>query len=145
VAIDVFFRTLARAQGESSIGMVLSGADTEGAIGIKRIKQQGGLTIAQEPTEAEHPGMPRAAIATGMVDWVLPVGEMPKRLIEFLNTGRRLRLPEEATHKAESETSPRTPAGEGATLSEVLSFLRARTGHDFYLLQARNDFAADSP
>jgi two-component system CheB/CheR fusion protein len=131
VAVDLFLRTLAEAQGQSSIGIVLSGADTDGAIGIKRIKEQGGLTIAQEPTEAEHPGMPRAAIATGMVDWVLPVGEMPERLIEFLNNGRRLHLPEGATHRPESQTAPRTPAGAGATLQEVLSFLRARTGRDF--------------
>ena len=131
VAIDVFFGTLARAQGQSSIGIVLSGANSDGAIGIKRIKEHGGLTIAQEPTEAEHPGMPRAAIATGMVDWVLPVEEMPERLIEFLTNGRRLRLPEEATHQPESETSPRNPAGEGATLQDLLSFLRARAGRDF--------------
>ena len=131
VAIDVFFRTLTQAQGQSSIGIVLSGADSDGAIGIKRIKENGGLTIAQEPTEAEHPGMPRAAIATGMVDWVLPVGEMPERLIDFLDNGRRLRLPEEATHQPGSETSPSNLAGEGATLQDLLSFLRARTGRDF--------------
>ena len=54
VAVDLFLRTLAEAQGQSAIGIVLSGADTDGAIGIKRIKEHGGLTIAQEPTEAEH-------------------------------------------------------------------------------------------
>ena len=97
------------AQGQSAIGIVLSGADSDGAIGIKRIKEHGGLTIAQEPTEAEHPGMPQAAIATGMVDWVLPVGEMPERLIEFLNNGRRLRLPEETTHQPGVENFPWQP------------------------------------
>ena len=54
VAMDVFLRTLADAQGQNSIAIVLSGADADGAIGIKRIKENGGLTIAQEPTEAEH-------------------------------------------------------------------------------------------
>ena len=73
VAVDLFLRTLADAQGQNSIAIVLSGADADGAIGIKRIKENGGLTIAQDPTEAEHSGMPRAAIGTGMVDWVLPV------------------------------------------------------------------------
>ena len=55
-------------------------------IGIKRIKERGGLTIAQDPDEAEHAGMPRAAIDTGMVDWVLPVAEMPARLLEYYTT-----------------------------------------------------------
>jgi two-component system CheB/CheR fusion protein len=131
VAIDLFLRTLAEAQGQNSIGIVLSGADADGAIGIKQIKERGGLTVAQEPTEAEHSGMPRAAIATGMVDWVLPVGEMPKRLIAFLNNGRRLHLPQEAAPKQESGTSTRPPAGEDAALREVLSYLRARSGRDF--------------
>ena len=60
-----------------AVGIVLSGTDGDGALGIKRIKERGGLTIAQDPAEAEHDGMPRAAIATGMVDWVLPVADMP--------------------------------------------------------------------
>ena len=74
VAVDLFFRTLADTQGPHAAAIVLSGADGDGAIGIKRIKERGGLTVAQDPQEAEHPSMPRAAIATGMVDWVLPVG-----------------------------------------------------------------------
>ena len=56
----------------------LSGADGDGAIGIKRIKERGGLTIAQDPNEAEHSGMPRSAIGTGMVDWALQVSQMPR-------------------------------------------------------------------
>jgi two-component system, chemotaxis family, CheB/CheR fusion protein len=56
--------------------------DGDGAIGIKRIKELGGTTVAQEPEEAQHDGMPRSAIETGMVDWVLPVAEMPWRLLE---------------------------------------------------------------
>ena len=56
-----------------SAAIILSGADGDGAIGIKRIKERGGVTIAQDPEEAEHHGMPQSAIATGMVDWVLRV------------------------------------------------------------------------
>ena len=55
-----------------------------GAIGIKRIKEVGGITVAHKPEEAQHDGMPRSAIETGMVDWVLPVAEMPRRLLEHL-------------------------------------------------------------
>ena len=75
---------------------MLSGADGDGAIGIKRIKERGGLTIAQDPDEAEHRGMPRAAIATGMVDWVLPVADMPARLVSYHRSlAKRLKLPPE--------------------------------------------------
>ena len=77
VAVDLFFRTLADTHGSRSAAIVLSGADSDGALGIKRIKERGGLTIAQEPDEAEHNSMPRAAIQTGMIDWVLRVGQMP--------------------------------------------------------------------
>ena len=63
---------------------ILSGIDGDGAVGIKRIKEVGGLTAAQKPEEAQHDGMPRSAIETGMVDWVLPVAEMPRRLLENL-------------------------------------------------------------
>ena len=65
VAVDLFFRTLADTHGSKSAAIVLSGADSDGALGIKRIKERGGLTIAQEPDEAEHNSMPRAAIQTG--------------------------------------------------------------------------------
>ena len=68
IAVDVFFRTLADSHGPHAAAVVLSGADGDGAIGIKRVKERGGLTIAQDPEEAEHAGMPRASIATGMVD-----------------------------------------------------------------------------
>ncbi|WP_368671237.1 chemotaxis protein CheB, partial [Achromobacter xylosoxidans] len=82
VAVDLLFRTLADTHGASATAIVLSGADGDGAIGIKRIKERGGLTIAQDPEEAQVDGMPSSAIATGMVDWVLPVAQMAERVIE---------------------------------------------------------------
>ena len=94
-AVDIFFRTLADTHGPRSAAIVLSGSGGDGAIGIKRIKENGGLTVVQAPEEAEHDGMPRAAIATGMVDWVLPVAEMPDRLLEYQRIQKRVRLPEE--------------------------------------------------
>src|SRR6185436_19387850 len=75
VTVDLFFRTLADTYGPHAAAISLSGADGDGAVGIKRVKERGGLTIAQNPDEADHSGMPRAAIATGMIDWVLPVAE----------------------------------------------------------------------
>jgi two-component system CheB/CheR fusion protein len=80
VAVDLFFRTLADTHGAHATAIVLSGLDSDGAIGIKRIKERGGLAIALDPDEAQHQGMPRAAIATGMIDWVLNVAEMPLRV-----------------------------------------------------------------
>src|SRR5262249_54445756 len=97
--------------------------------GIKRIKERGGLTIAQDPEEAEHAGMPRASINTGMVDWVLAVADIPKRLLEYRDTGMRLRLPPE---EGPPPAPPRVTPDDGeAALRDVLVFLRTRTGCDF--------------
>src|SRR5581483_7712654 len=95
VAVDMFFRTLADTHGPHATAIVLSGADGDGALGLKRIKEQGGLTISQEPSEAEQAGMPQSAIDTGMVDWVLPVEEIPSRLLAYRRTESLLRLPPE--------------------------------------------------
>jgi len=94
VTVDMFFRTLADSYGPHAVAIVLSGADGDGAIGIKRIKERGGLTIAQDPREAEFPGMPRTAIETGMVDWVLPTAVMAQRVEQYRQSEARLRLSE---------------------------------------------------
>lgn len=127
VAVDHFFRTLADTHGPHAAAVVLSGSDGDGAIGIKRIKERGGLTIAQDPGEAEFTGMPRTAIATGMVDWVLPVAQMPERLAEYMRQEGRVRLPPE--EYPQSQEAPLVD--DEAQLREVLSFLRSRTGRDF--------------
>lgn len=130
VAVDLFFRALADTQGPHAAAIVLSGADGDGAIGIKRIKERGGLTVAQEPEEAEHPGMPRSAIATGMVDWVLPVAEMPARLRRYFGLEKELRLPPEDGPAPEAKAAD-PAAQEEAALADVLALLRSRTGRDF--------------
>jgi len=125
-AIDLFFRTLADTHGPRASAIVLSGADSDGALGVKRIKERGGLTIAQDPDEALHREMPSAAIATGMVDWVLNVGKMPARLLEYRALEGKLKLP--------PEEPPAQVAPEGEqerALLEVLTMLRTRTGRDF--------------
>ncbi len=129
MAVDLFFRSLADTHGPHAVAVVLSGADGDGALGIKRIKERGGLTIAQDPDEAEYPGMPRASIDTGMVDWVLEVGQMPGRLLDYHKNGDRLKLPPE-----EGPPLPQQPAAADereAALRDVLVFLRMRTGRDF--------------
>ncbi|MES2568465.1 MAG: chemotaxis protein CheB, partial [Verrucomicrobiota bacterium] len=129
VAVDLFFRTLADSHGPHAVAIVLSGADGDGAIGIKRIKERGGLTIAQDPAEAEHPSMPSTAIDTGMVDWVLPVQQMPHRLLKYRENERALQLPPEEGPpplRPEALNEDRELA-----LHEVMTFLRIRTKRDF--------------
>jgi len=130
VAVDLFFRSLADTHGPHAAAIVLSGADGDGALGIKRIKERGGLTIAQDPDEAEHHGMPQSAIATGMVDWVLRVAEMPRRLLDYHATAQRLRVPPEEGPQP-AQAPPTTSDEDEAALREVLAFLRTRTGRDF--------------
>ena len=130
VAVDHFFRTLAETHGAQSVAVVLSGAGGDGALGLKRIKELGGLTIAQDPDEAEHPDMPRSAIATGVVDWVLGVKEMPAKLRAYVRQREELKLPGElGPHPSETVTV--SPDEQEAALRDVLTFLNTRTGRDF--------------
>ncbi len=130
VAVDLFFRSLADTHGPHAAAIVLSGADGDGALGIKRIKERGGLTIAQEPDEAEHDSMPRAAAATGMVDWVLRVAEMPARIIQYWGSEALLRLPTEEGPQPAQPAAPSHDEDERA-LREMLVLLHSRTAHDF--------------
>lgn len=129
VTIDVFFRTLAEACGVDSCAIVLSGGDGDGALGLKRVKERGGLTIVQDPAEAEFDGMPRSSIATGMVDWVLPAANIPARLADYWSNGRNLRLPMES--EMESNDAATSAEADIASLQEILRYLDARCGHDF--------------
>lgn len=83
--IDLFLRALAEVHREGAIGIILSGAGTDGAVGIARIKEKGGIAIAQSLDDAEYDSMPRSAIDTGMIDIVLPAAEMPQRLIAVMS------------------------------------------------------------
>ena len=127
-AIDLFFRTLAESHGARATAVVLSGHDGDGALGIKRIKERGGLAIAQDPAEAQHSAMPRAAIATHLVDWVLPAAEMAPRIARYFQLAQRVRLATDGP----PETSMRELAVSEDELREVLTLLRTRTGRDFF-------------
>ena len=69
---DAFMRSLAGEQGSRAIGVILSGTASDGALGLEAIKAEGGIAFAQEERSARYDGMPRSAIATGCVDFVLP-------------------------------------------------------------------------
>ena len=81
-SIDVLFESAADAYGAALIGVVLTGANDDGATGAKRIKSRGGLVVAQDPKTAEAPAMPAAAIATGAVDQILPLEQIGPFLVE---------------------------------------------------------------
>jgi two-component system CheB/CheR fusion protein len=143
VTIDLFFRTLAQAYGQRAVAVILSGGDSDGAIGLKHIRAQGGVTIAQDPEEAEHNSMPATAISTGMVDWVLPVAELAPKLMEFVRNENRMKLPPEDPGAGDPEAKdPEAPGGETISditradddelaLRDVLTYLRTQTSHDF--------------
>ncbi|HVO18814.1 MAG TPA: chemotaxis protein CheB [Anaeromyxobacter sp.] len=118
--IDLFFRALAADQGSTSVGIVLSGMGTDGTLGIRAIKEQGGVVLVQDPATAAFDGMPRSAVETGLADIVAPVEALPERLLGFLRS------------------RPASQPGNGlagtaglGTLQKIAIVLRARTGHDF--------------
>ncbi len=82
-SIDVLFDSAADVYGDRLVAVILTGANQDGAYGIKRVKRRGGLTIAQDPATAVKPDMPAAAIATGAVDRVLPLDEIGPALAQL--------------------------------------------------------------
>lgn len=132
-SIDLFFRDLADVHRERAFCVVLSGTGSDGAVGLSRIKEQGGITLAQAPEDAEFDGMPRAAIETHMVDLVLPVVDMPQKLLELWRNSQEINLP--TANDPELQTiaavSEREAAVAEQLLHDVLIQLRSGTGHDF--------------
>lgn len=84
--IDAFFTSLAADQHDRAIGVVLTGANADGSAGLRAIKAEGGMVMAQTPDTAEHSAMPGHAIATGLVDYVLPVENMPAALFDCMRS-----------------------------------------------------------
>jgi two-component system CheB/CheR fusion protein len=133
VAVDIFFRTLADSKRERAVAIVLSGTGTDGAVGVCRIKEQGGVTLVQTPSDAEHEGMPLAAIATGTVDFVLPVAEMPQKLIDLWANAQAIELPPEydGDQPAIHAVEPHSLKEAEDALQKVIGLIRDSTGHDF--------------
>jgi len=119
--IDYLFRSLAQDQRERAIGIVLSGTGSDGTLGVRAIKGEGGLVIVQNPDSTEYDGMPRSAIATGLVDYELPPAEMSAQLIAYVT---------HAFGKPPHSTTVPAPKAENA-LKKIFILLRAQTGHDF--------------
>jgi two-component system, chemotaxis family, protein-glutamate methylesterase/glutaminase len=79
-SVDLLFESVADQYGKKAIGVILTGSGTDGATGVRAIKERSGLIIVQDPDTAESAGMPRAAIATGLVDMILPLGNIAEAL-----------------------------------------------------------------
>jgi two-component system, chemotaxis family, CheB/CheR fusion protein len=116
-AIDLFFRSMAERVGDG-LSVILSGAGSDGALGVKAVKEAGGIILVQDPAEAEYSSMPRSAIATGVADFILPVQDLAAKLVELIAL------------KRSGAISPE-PALDEDALRRILSHLRIRTGHDF--------------
>lgn len=117
VPIDTFFRSYAEAHGDG-FAILFSGGGTDGTVGLKAVKEAGGLVLVQDPAEAEYASMPRSAIATGLADLVLPVRDLAEQMPALVRSKRELRtLPEHVDDEQ--------------TLRDILTFLCTRTGHDF--------------
>ncbi len=121
--IDIFFTSLAADQGCSAVGVVLSGTGSDGALGLKSIKQAGGVSLAQgrDGSGPQYDGMPSSAIATGAVDLILPVEAMPERILHLATPP--------ATSVTETLTSADSPVA--AAVPEICLILRNQIGHDF--------------
>ena len=115
--IDLFFRSLAAQHGDD-FAIVLSGAGSDGSVGIKAVKEAGGIILVQDPDEAEYGSMPRSAIATGLADFVLPVRDIAAKLPELI-------------HNRQAEPSEGLDASDEEAMQRILSHLRVRSGHDF--------------
>ena len=119
--IDSFFRSLAQDLGERAVCIVLSGTGSDGMLGVRAVKGEGGMVMVQSPESTEYDGMPRSAIATGLVDYVLPPAEMPAQLIAYVT---------HAFGKRPRRVSAPTPRATD-TLKKITLLLRTQTGHDF--------------
>lgn len=127
MTIDYFFRSLAEDQDIKAIGVILSGTASDGALGLKTIKAEGGITFVQDPRSAQYDGMPRSAIAAGVVDFILAPGEIAKELTRI---GQH-------PYVTRPKAVEAVPEAEDDLLNKVFILLRSATGVDFtYYKQA---------
>jgi two-component system CheB/CheR fusion protein len=120
--IDFFLRSLAQDQQEHSIGVILSGMGSDGTLGLRAIKENGGLVLVQDPATAKFDGMPRSAIDAGLADIVAPQDDLPGRILTYLKRTLLVHTPEQAL---ENKTQ--------SALEKAIILLRTHTGHDFSL------------
>jgi len=128
--IDYFLRSLAQDEKERAICVILSGMGTDGTLGLKAIKGELGMALVQDPDSCKYDGMPRSAIATGLVDFVSPPEKMPQQLVDYTKSAARLEVV--GRPLAEGKVSDH--------LAKVFVLLRDHTGHDFSLYKKNTIF-----
>ena len=121
--IDRFLRSLASDCGQNAIAIILSGTGSDGSAAVREIKEQGGIVLVQDPTEATHDGMPRSAIATGAADHVVSVASMPEIIVSYVR------------HPFVQNGSAKKVLGENAngSLDEIITVLKAHSAINFEL------------
>jgi len=119
--IDHFFRSLADDLSERAICVILSGTGTDGSLGLKAVKEAGGMAIVQDPEQAKFDGMPQSAISTGLADHVLPVERMAQEVMSYAGQPYL-----KAQKKDEPEDKNFT-----STMQKILLLIRSVTGSDF--------------
>jgi two-component system CheB/CheR fusion protein len=119
--IDYFFSSLSEDQGEKAICIILSGTGTDGTLGLRSIKGSGGMTMVQEEKQAKYAGMPRSAIDTGLVDYILPVENMPGTLLKYVKHPF-IEGPKKAVTAEEQFLN---------NVNKIFLLIRSNTGHDF--------------
>ena len=120
--IDTFFQSLAEDQGDNAVCILLSGTGTDGTLGLRAVKEYGGMAMAQTPASARYDSLLRSAIATGLVDYILPVADMPAKLLEYARHLTALRT-NAGPARFHTETEDH--------LQTIYALLKRRTGHDF--------------
>ena len=120
--IDHFLRSLAEAQQERAIAIILSGTGSDGTLGVRAVKGEGGIALAQSPESAQYDGMPRSVIATGLIDYVGAIESMPDLLVRY-NAHAYTGLPADPAELASEKPD---------LLRSILSVLQTRVKNDFH-------------
>jgi two-component system CheB/CheR fusion protein len=129
--IDHFFRSLAQQHGSRSIGIILSGAGSDGALGLAEIKDQGGITFVQDIRTARFPGMPHSAIMHGGIDFILPPAGIAQELVRVAQHPYVISSHSEREEELSAEPSPPFESTSQDSLSQVFRLLRGARGIDF--------------
>jgi two-component system CheB/CheR fusion protein len=128
MAIDFFLRSLAKDIKQRSVGIIMSGAGTDGTLGIKLIKEVGGMVVVQDPNSADHDSMPRSAIDTGVVDFILEPSKIADVLLHY---ARHPYVRQTATIQLEEPEPEALEPVDSEVFNSILSLLRVRSKHDF--------------
>jgi len=122
--VDAFFRSIAEQQASRAIAIIFSGTGSDGALGLRMVKASGGLVLAQAPETAEFDGMPSNAIATGMVDLICPISEMPGYLLGYFQHPY-------VGSNASNATDADPLGAQAEALDAILAVLQTHIGQDF--------------